>query len=58
MILPGWSLRYMIRTETRLWLVSQHDSRSIKALGITTPIAIGENEYDDLFVVQLGEKPG
>ncbi len=30
----------------------------IKALGITTPIAIGENEYDDLFVVQLGEKPG
>ena len=30
----------------------------IKALGTTTPIAIGENEYDDLFVVQLGEKPG
>lgn len=30
----------------------------IKALGITTPIAIGENEYDDLFVVQLGQTPG
>lgn len=30
----------------------------IKALGITTPIAIGENEYDDLFVVQLSEKAG
>ena len=27
----------------------------IKALGITKPIAIGENEYDDLFVVQVSE---
>lgn len=30
----------------------------IKALGITKPIAIGENEYDDLFVVQVSETPG
>jgi broad specificity phosphatase PhoE len=28
----------------------------IKALGIATPIAIPENEYDDLFVIRLTEK--
>jgi phosphohistidine phosphatase SixA len=29
----------------------------IKALGIATPITIGDNHYDDLFVVVLTEKP-
>ena len=29
----------------------------IKALGIATPINIGENDYDNLFIVTLGEKP-
>jgi probable phosphoglycerate mutase len=29
----------------------------IKALGITTAISIGDNEYDNLFVVLLEEKP-
>ena len=50
-----------LRDETGKALVVGHTNTIpdlIKALGITTPIAIGENEYDDLFVVQLGEKPG
>ena len=29
----------------------------IKALGIAAPVTIGENDYDDLFVVVLGEPP-
>jgi len=29
----------------------------IKALGIATPVTIGDNDYDDLFVVVLTEKP-
>ena len=29
----------------------------IKALDITAPVTIGENDYDDLFVVVLGEPP-
>jgi broad specificity phosphatase PhoE len=29
----------------------------IKALGIATPINIGENDYDNLFIVSVGEKP-
>lgn len=29
----------------------------IKALGIATPINIAETDYDDLFMVELGEKP-
>ena len=29
----------------------------VKALGISEPINIGENDYDNLFEVELGEKP-
>ena len=29
----------------------------IKALGIATPINIGENDYDNLFIVTVDEKP-
>lgn len=29
----------------------------IKALGLATPINIGENDYDNLFIVTLDEKP-
>lgn len=50
-----------LRDETGNALVVGHANTIpdlIKALGITTPIAIGENEYDDLFVLQVSEKPG
>jgi len=29
----------------------------MKALGISEPINIADNDYDNLFVVVLGEKP-
>jgi broad specificity phosphatase PhoE len=29
----------------------------IKALGISEPISIAENDYDNLFVIVIGEKP-
>lgn len=29
----------------------------VKALGISEPINIGENDYDNLFEIELGEKP-
>jgi hypothetical protein len=29
----------------------------IKALGITEPISVPENDYDNLFIVILAEKP-
>jgi phosphohistidine phosphatase SixA len=29
----------------------------VKALGISEPINIGENDYDNLFQIELGEKP-
>lgn len=29
----------------------------VKALGVTEAIAIGDNDYDDLFIVSLGERP-
>jgi hypothetical protein len=29
----------------------------LKALGIPEPVEIAETEYDNLFVVTLGEKP-
>jgi phosphohistidine phosphatase SixA len=30
---------------------------TIKALGVATPVTIGEADYDNLFVVTLGERP-
>jgi broad specificity phosphatase PhoE len=30
----------------------------VKGLGVTSPVTIGDAEYDNLFVVRLGDKPG
>jgi phosphohistidine phosphatase SixA len=29
----------------------------VKGLGVTTPVTVGEAEYDNLFVVNLGDRP-
>lgn len=29
----------------------------IKALGVTTPVTVGDAEYDNLFIVRTGDKP-
>ncbi|HEX6975123.1 MAG TPA: histidine phosphatase family protein, partial [Vicinamibacterales bacterium] len=29
----------------------------VKGLGVTTPVTIGDAEYDNLFVVRLGDRP-
>jgi len=29
----------------------------IKALGVTTPVTVGDTEYDNLFIVRTGDKP-
>ena len=49
-----------LRTSTANSLVVGHGNiipDIIKALGITEPVNISESDYDNLFVVVLGEKP-
>ena len=49
-----------LRTSTANSLVVGHGNTIpdiIKALGITEPVNISESDYDNLFVVVLGEKP-
>ena len=49
-----------LRTSTATSLVVGHGNTIpdiIKALGITEPVNIPESDYDNLFVVVLGEKP-
>ena len=49
-----------LRTSTATSLVVGHSNTIldiIKALGITEPVNIPDSDYDNLFVVVLGEKP-
>jgi hypothetical protein len=49
-----------LRTSTTNSLVVGHGNTIpdvIKALGISEPVNISESDYDNLFVVLLGEKP-
>ena len=49
-----------LRTSTGNSLVVGHGNtipEIIKALGISEPVSISETDYDNLFVVVLGEKP-
>ncbi len=54
------ALRAKLRASTGNSLVVGHGDTIpdlIKALGISDPIKIGENDYDNLFVVVLDQKP-
>ena len=49
-----------IRAATGNVLVVGHSNsvpEVVKGLGVTSPVSIGDAEYDNLFVVRLGEKP-
>jgi 2,3-bisphosphoglycerate-dependent phosphoglycerate mutase len=54
------ALVVQLRTSTGNSLVVGHGNtipEIIKALGISEPVSISETDYDNLFVIVLGEKP-